>query len=850
MSSYNDSASDQDLQRENRLWRLHAVCHQRMSRASTAQEALSGLAATLVDAGPYLRCLIVRGADHADNAPAPVYYPTESTSAPDMAALRALAARMASLDEVQIQTQASGGELIALPFPATEANSGSRRGGLVLACAHSFSEQEQKRLQDLVIDLNRYLAQSQLRTALLERSEQFSRLTDASMVGFYIIQQDGFAYANARLAALFGYSQDELINGVRVSDLVYPDDRAAVVSNLQQRLEGDTQSVHYQFRGVRRSGEVMPVEVFGTRTYYRGERAVVGSLLDITERQSSDQRLNLLSRAVDASRNGIAISDLSLDDNPFVYVNPAFEAITGYSAVETVGRNGRFLLGDDRRQSQLQQLRQALHEQRGTRVELRNYRKDGTAFWNELSVAPVQDDAGNTTHYVSVMNDISQRKQIEHQLRQLSYFDKLTGLANRSQLTEQLQQALHHARRNGRVTALLMLDLDRFKMFNQSLGTLAGDNILCAVARRLEGIIRRGDTVARVGADEFAIVFHDLNDRHDLLPLARKVLNEVSRHLDVGTDGLQVTASMGIAVAPGDGDDAEMLIQNASAAMYSAIPKRNGFVFYTAELNSQAQQRLDMEVRLKRAITNHEFILHYQPKVDLLTGAITGAEALVRWLDPLEGMVPPFRFIPLAEETGMIQEIGAWVMEEACRVAGSWNREGWPLTMAVNLSAKQFSDPDLVGSIQRALVKAQLAPDRLECELTESVLMEQPEIAKATLNELKAIGIHIALDDFGTGYSSLSYLKRFPIDTLKIDRSFVMDIPQDDHDIAIAKAIIALSRSLGLQVVAEGVETSDQLAFLQQEGCDLMQGFYFSKPLPEDVFRALLVAGTGLNSHV
>ncbi len=851
MPSFNESASNQDVQRENRLLRLQITCQRILSRATDVQELLSELAAALVDSGQYQRCLLLMSPGLPETLPVQICYPAEKRSAAGCAALRDLATQAQALGDVQVQTTASGSELIALPIPGYDRNGSSGAGCLALegAAAESLTDQQYTLLQDLLENLRQRLKQMRSGAVLQERSEQFNSLTEASMVGFYIIQQGRFAYVNARLAELFGYTQAEMLDGIQIADLIYAEDRDEVESNLRQRLDGETQSVHYRFRGVTRSGELIYVEVFGSRTHYQGEPAVVGSLLDVTDRQSAEQRLNLLSRAVEASRNGIAISDLSLEDKPFVYVNSAFEAITGYSSAEIIGRNGRFLLGDETDQSQLQQLRQALSEQRGTRVELRNYRKDGAPFWNELSIAPVRDDTGNTTHYVSVVNDISQRKQIEHQLLQLSNFDKLTGLANRSQLSEQLQQALHHARRKGRVTALVMLDLDRFKIFNQSLGTLAGDRILCAVAKRLEGVIRRGDTVARVGADEFAILFNDLNDRNDLLPLASKVLNEISRNLDVGPDGLRVTASMGISVAPGDGDDAELLIQNASAAMYSAMPKHNGFVFYTAELNSQAQQRLEMEVRLKRAITNNEFVLHFQPKVDLLTGKVTGAEALVRWDDPEEGMVPPFRFIPLAEESGLIQEIGAWVMEEACRVAGRWNKEGWPLTMAVNLSAKQFTDPDLVGVIQRAFLEGGLPPHLLECELTESVLMEQPDIAKATLSSLKETGIHIALDDFGTGYSSLSYLKRFPIDTLKIDRSFVMDIPEDDHDIAIAKAIIALSRSLGLQVVAEGVETSDQLAFLQQEGCDLMQGFYFSKPLPEDVFRQLLVAGTGLDNH-
>ena len=363
------------------------------------------------------------------------------------------------------------------------------------------------------------------------------------------------------------------------------------------------------------------------------------------------------------------------------------------------------------------------------------------------------------------------------------------------------------------------------------------------MASRIRQTVRQGDTAARLSADDFAVVLHDLDEVEDIAPVIQLLMRAVSAPLDSGPSGMSLTCSIGIAVYPQDGSDAVELLRNAEAAQFKAMEQRNSFRFYTPVFNERAREQLALEVELRRAVDNNEFVLYYQPKVDLLTGDITGSEALIRWIHPQRGLVPPNDFIPAAEDTGLIIQMGAWAMHQACLTTREINdRYGMELKIAVNLSAKQFNDDQLAQMISQSLSGAGLAPELLECELTESMLMDNPDNALLVVTELKRLGIRVALDDFGTGYSSLSYLKQFPIDTLKIDRSFVKDIPGDRQDMAISRAIIALAETLELYVVAEGVETLEQRQFLETERCNAMQGFLFSKPIPAEAFEALVVA--------
>jgi diguanylate cyclase (GGDEF)-like protein len=438
-----------------------------------------------------------------------------------------------------------------------------------------------------------------------------------------------------------------------------------------------------------------------------------------------------------------------------------------------------------------------------------------------------------------------ERKKAEENLAHLKQYDPLTGLANRALFQDRLQQALARADRDDETVALMLLDLDHFKAVNDVLGHAGGDELLKEVANRIGGRVRESDTVARLGGDEFAIVLEEMTDAQDAAPVAQDILDALSESLVLDGHEIPVTASIGIAVRPPS--EGDRLLKDADAAVYRAKERgRNTYEFYAEEMNVRAFERLTLRNMLRRALKEEEFLLHYQPQVDLATGAIVGAEALVRWSQPDSGLVPPARFIPVLEDTGDIVGVGRWIMRAACRQNRDWQDSGVaPLRVAVNLSARQFSRGGLVSTVADVLEESELDPSCLELEITESLLMEDLNTSLQILGELQntAEGLRVSIDDFGTGYSSLSYLKSFPIDLLKIDQSFVRDIPGDPDDAAITAAIIRLAHSLRLGVIAEGVETEEQAAFLRELGCDEAQGYYFSRPLPADEFAELLRRG-------
>jgi diguanylate cyclase (GGDEF)-like protein/PAS domain S-box-containing protein len=434
------------------------------------------------------------------------------------------------------------------------------------------------------------------------------------------------------------------------------------------------------------------------------------------------------------------------------------------------------------------------------------------------------------------------RKQAEERIRHLAHYDELTGLANRNMFSQCLSHAIAQARRNGKQLAVLFIDLDRFKNINDTLGHGAGDSVLKEVAERLHGCLRESDTVGRLSGDEFVVLLEEMPKSTHCAEVAQKILTAVARPFAFDTQIFHITASIGISTYPADSEDMHSLLKNADIAMYRAKELgKNNFQFYSAQMNVHNRERLELESSLRRALECNEFVLHYQPKVNIHSGRIIGMEALVRWQHPVKGMIPPMQFIPLAEETGLIVPIGKWVLRTACARNKSWQEQGLPpLRIAVNLSARQFTHENLLQDVLRVLNETGLDATFLELEITESMVMHDPEHAIELMNKLRAIGISISIDDFGTGYSSLSYLKRFPIDSVKIDRSFIRDLPLDGDDAAITQAIIAMAHGLKLKVIAEGTETGEQLSFLRAHGCDEMQGYCFSKPLPEDDFFLLV----------
>lgn len=568
---------------------------------------------------------------------------------------------------------------------------------------------------------------------------------------------------------------------------------------------------------------------------------------DILARQLAEQALQLRERAIEASANAIIIlkADATNVHYPVEYVNPAFERITGYSAAEVVGQDIRSLESTETDSMATEQIHLAVREQREGNAVLRNQRKDGSLLWIDFYIAPVRNAGGVVTHFVAALYDITSMKHYEAELEFQASRDTLTGLANRAMLRDSLSQAIAYARRFRQYVWVVFIDLDRFKFVNDTLGHKAGDLLLKTVADRLQGALREYDTAARLGGDEFVLVLPERSqhkpDAHGL----QRIMEAVANPVTIEGHAFFLTCSIGVSMYPSDGEDPEQLIKHADIAMYRAKQTgRNNFQFYTSTMNEQALERLRIESDLRNALERSELLLHYQPKVDVQSGRIIGMEALIRWAHPEFGMVSPGRFIGLAEETGLIVPIGAWVLREACMQNKAWQQAGHAdLCVSVNISARQFGQKDLVQTIAAALDETGLDPRWLELELTESMVMTDVENAIGVMQQLKLLGVKLSIDDFGTGYSSLAYLKRFPIDVLKIDQSFVRDITVDFNDAAITVSIISLGHNLKLKVIAEGVETEAQLAYLRHHGCDEIQGYLFSKPLPVDEFGKLLDKG-------
>ncbi|MFA7278551.1 MAG: EAL domain-containing protein [Sterolibacterium sp.] len=557
------------------------------------------------------------------------------------------------------------------------------------------------------------------------------------------------------------------------------------------------------------------------------------------------EAMRLRDRAIEASVNAIIITSDSASDNIIEYVNPAFSRITGYSSEEVIGRNCRFLLGEDRDQMDLEALRVALRENTDARALLRNFRKDGTQFWNDLHISPVSDDSGKVTHFIGILNDVTESKRYQNELEHQSNHDTLTNLPNRNLMKDRIAQGIAYSMRYKQtLMAVAFIGLDNFKFVNDSMGHQAGDQVLKMVSKRLNTCLRSSDTAARLGGDEFVLILFENPDEEEsynssINAILQRVLREVAQPYQIGTQEFFLTCSIGYAMVPGDGDNADVLLKNADIAMFSAKEKgRNNIQRYVPALNDRITLRLSLEGDLRKALDNNELFVCYQPQIDLIHRRIVGMEALIRWKHPQRGLISPAQFIPLAEETGLIIPIGLWVLRTACTQAKAWQEAGLPhIKLSVNLSARQFMQKDLATSIRQVLDETGFRAENLELELTESLIMHNAELFISTLRTLKDVGIELAIDDFGTGYSSLSYLKRFPIDRLKIDQSFVRDIVADNDSASISQAIITLGHSLGLRVIAEGVETPEQLDFLHANSCDEIQGYYFSKPLPPDEFQ-------------
>jgi diguanylate cyclase (GGDEF)-like protein/PAS domain S-box-containing protein len=558
-------------------------------------------------------------------------------------------------------------------------------------------------------------------------------------------------------------------------------------------------------------------------------------LLSVIEDQKMVQdQLRKLTLAVEQSSNSIVITDLS---GEIEWVNNGFTRVTGYTLEDVKGKNPRILQSGRTPAQTFKEMWAALTRGQEWRGELFNRRKDGSEYIEAVLIGPVRDASGKISNYMASKEDITEKRLAEARIEKLAHFDHLTGLPNRIQLGDRFNYARSLAQRNGEKLALLFLDLDRFKEINDTLGHTTGDLLLIEVAKRLKVSLREEDTVARLGGDEFIVILPG-TDEHSAAHIANKLLYSIAQPYVIEQHEILSTPSIGIAIYPHDGEDFESLSKNADTAMYRVKQEgRNAFRFFTQQMQEHSARASQLGNALRHALVRNELFLHYQPQVSI-NGKLLGAEALLRWQHPVLGAISPAEFIPIAEDSGQIIQIGEWVLRTAVKQLKTWLDRGYPpILMAVNLSAVQFRQANLPERVTSILDEAQVPHTYLELELTEAVAMNNPLAAIAVMDNLHERGIRMSIDDFGTGYSSLSYLKRFKVYKLKIDQSFVRDISEDPDDKAIVTAIINLAASLGMLTIAEGVETIGQLNFLRQQGCDEVQGYYFSKPLPADQFE-------------
>ncbi|HJV61990.1 MAG TPA: EAL domain-containing protein [Albitalea sp.] len=671
----------------------------------------------------------------------------------------------------------------------------------------------------------------------LRRSERrLAELFHEAGDGIFIADIDGrYIAVNDTGCRLLGRERADII-GRTIVDLIPPEDVPRLARAREQLMQGEVEVAEWALRHA--DGHWLPVEITAKILPSGQWQAIVR---DISERKRAQEQLRLAAAVFDNTKEAIMVTDAR---QRIVMVNAAFSAISGYAAAEAVGRPPSALLRSGRHdEAYYRAMWQALASTGQWQGEIWNRRKNGEIYPAWENISAVRGGGGAVSHYVAILSDITPIKEAEAKLMHLAHHDALTGLPNRLLFANSLQLAMARAARHGQRLALLFIDLDRFKVINDSMGHAAGDELLMHTARRLRAVVRAEDGVARLGGDEFTVVAEDVTDAQDAATLSRKVITALSAPLHIGGRELSIGASIGIALFPEDADTVDSLCRAADAAMYRAKERGRGtFDFYTPDAGERAHEHLVVENALRRALQRGELVLHYQPQFEPRSGRLAGMEALLRWPQPDGEPMPTERFIAIAEQSALINDIGAWVIRHACAQARAWLDDGLaPQRIAINVSGRQILHDHLVEAVAEAMSANQLQGEQLyiEVELTESVLKEV-EPSAAVLQRLRALGVQVAIDDFGTGYSSLAMIKQLPIDTLKVDRLFVRNLPDDANSRAVVGAVVSMSHALGLRVVAEGVETAAQLDFLRETGCDVVQGYLLGMPADAGATTTLL----------
>ena len=660
---------------------------------------------------------------------------------------------------------------------------------------------------------------------------------------FYVIRPDGtFALWNKTLEQVLALTADEVrkCNALDMYDLA---EKRTIAAKMRDVFElGKPALVEANYRD--KFGNATPYLLCGARIECHGRQYLCGMGLDISQRREQEDRLRLRERALHATSNGLVITRCTGGDNPIEYANPAFERITGYSAEEIMGRDSRFMAAPGLDEHERNQLRLAIRERREVNVVFRNRRKNGDVFWNDLTITPVNDGKGKVTHFIGVINDVTAVKQRTAHLEHEVNHDALTGLANRTLLWDRLEQAIHMAQRNKSLVATVLVDLNGFKLINDTFGHEAGDEVLKTVAKRLQSSVRESDTVARLSGDEFVLVLVNQPSLRYTMRMLDRLRAAMAKPVHVDSTEIAVAGSMGVSMYPHDGTGALELVRSADAAMYHAkASKKNEVHFFSTDMKSSSQARQKMEDDMRRALERKELFLLFQPKVCVRSGRIRGLEAFLRWRHPELGVITPASFLSEAEENGMIIPFGDHVLEEACAVVMRMKLAGLPvLPVSVNVSYREFSRHGFTDRVAALLSVCGLEPQHLELELREAGLNNNHHLGIEVLSQLRDLGVKRSVDAFGDGLCDLNFLQKLPLTHMKLARSAVHQISAEARSGAVCKALIDVGHDLGVQVIAKGVETHLQMEFLRDNDCDELQGMVFSAPVPEDALRELIAA--------